>query len=270
MEAFHTTFEDEIIFSYNPASELHWTRVKTGKSFHLHHDAITLGEFSSWCPLPGNYLCFTGGGEDLRTMWSDVKRAMFSMHWFDVKRDFAITARPSMLTPRYSHASAYLDGYLYVIGGLADCSLKECERYSLKEERWEELPQMPIATFNHSLYLHDSPQMLYALGGNDDHYYGLDSILELSIETLVWRTLRIKLPSVSFCIACFRSGPLCFFVQDSLLYVFDRESITRVKALDNGIRSMSGPSYYSKGMLYTSVCRGAVNKLRIGSLTSKD
>jgi hypothetical protein len=71
-----------------------------------------------------------------------------------------------MYTGRVSHAAVYHSQYLYVLGGYSGGCLRECERYSCEENRWEVLPALPVAGFAMSAV--EVENSVYALGGTAD------------------------------------------------------------------------------------------------------
>jgi hypothetical protein len=107
-------------------------------------------QYSSVCEGPDNLLFITGGDSRQQEV---VSVQMDSL---------ALKNCPPMLTPRYSHGSAYFGGWLYVIGGYGT---KLCERYDL-QQTWTALPPLPTtATQYYSIGVVVSCDKLYCLGG---------------------------------------------------------------------------------------------------------
>jgi hypothetical protein len=133
-----------------------------------------------WSELPGGSLLITGGNPDVREV---VK--------IDTMRECAVSSQPPMHTARLGHAAVYHSQYLYVLGGYCGGFLSECERYVCAESRWEVLPALPVAGYAMSAVELDNS--LYALGGSD-HQSFLDSVQKLSLDSLTWELMQLKLP----------------------------------------------------------------------------
>jgi hypothetical protein len=130
--------------------------------------------------MPGDTLLITGGSPSV----CDVVR-------IDTLRELAVSTQPSMHIARYYHAAVLHAQYLYVLAGYSDSSvLSECERYIWAESRWEVLPALPVACFAMSAVELDNS--LYILGG----YAGanLDTVQKLSLDSLTWELMQLKLP----------------------------------------------------------------------------
>jgi hypothetical protein len=81
-------------------------------------------------------LLITGGG------WCGTREVVR----FDTCREFAVSQKPPMLTPRNLHAAVYHSQLLNIVGGsTAGNYLRECERYVCAERRWEALS--PLSQF---------------------------------------------------------------------------------------------------------------------------
>jgi hypothetical protein len=93
-----------------------------------------------------------------------------------------------MHTARHSHAAVYHSQYVYVLGYIC------CERYSCAGRRWEELPALPVASEGMSAVQVENS--LYALGGNRAGSY-LDTVQKLSLDSLTWELMQLKLPQVA-------------------------------------------------------------------------
>jgi hypothetical protein len=96
-----------------------------------------------------------------------------------------------MLTPRSFYAAVYYTPHLYILGGVADSYLSECERYVCAENRWEALPPLPTACQTASGVVVESN--LYALGGSGDCRPS-DFLQKLSLESLTWELMQFRLP----------------------------------------------------------------------------
>jgi hypothetical protein len=127
------------IYSYKHSTDqLHRTYVVTGKrsSHRVRSYNFKLG--CRWSEVPGGSLLITGGNNEDSRPGREVVR-------IDIRREFAVAHCASMLTPRLGHAAVYHTPHLYILGGVADSYLSECERYVCAENRWEALPPLPIA-----------------------------------------------------------------------------------------------------------------------------
>jgi len=176
-----------------------------------------------------------------------------------------------MLNARIRHNSVYTDGYLYVIGGIYSCNaLRECERFSVADSKWEAISPLPIAVYNHSVVVQESTQALYVIGGDTNGYSPTNAIQELNLRTQLWTQLSYTLPSASYGIPVFKSrrGSEDFYlVLDSKLYSWNPDSAPiQVKDLAANSSSFYGQSYYRQWTLYCSSYAGPVQQVWIGSL----
>jgi hypothetical protein len=78
------------------------------------------------------------------------------------------------------------------LGGHNSSLLSECERYVCAENRWEALPSLPRACAGTSGVVVESS--LYALGGMDDGGAYSNSVQKLSLESLTWELMQLRLP----------------------------------------------------------------------------
>jgi tetratricopeptide (TPR) repeat protein len=185
-----------------------------------------------WSELPGGSLLITGGycGGPSR----DVVRV-------DVGT-FAVSPQPPMHTARAGHAAVYHSQYVYVLGGWDYRYLSECERYVCAESRWEVLAALPVGGFGMSAV--ELQNSLYALGGNQ----GRDTVQKLSLDSLTWQLMQLKLPQAACDFPCFKKDTEVYFVSAETLYSFTPLEVKPIKTLPEGIRCIS--SYYSRGTLY--------------------
>jgi hypothetical protein len=149
-----------------------------------------------------------------------------------------------MHTARYHHAAVYHSQYLYVLGGYDEWS--KCERYVCAESRWEVLAALPVAgAYMSAVELHNS---LYALGGSHERGRDLDTVQKLSLDSLTWQLMKLKLPQAAFCFPCFKKDTEVYLVINKTLYSFTPLEVKPIETLPEHIRCRS--SYYSKGTLY--------------------
>jgi hypothetical protein len=186
--------------------------------------------------LPGGSLLITGG--DGFCGVRDVVRV-------DVGT-FAVSPQPPMHTARESHAAVYHSQYVYVLG------YKECERYVCAESIWEVLAALPVGGCGMSaVELHNS---LYALGGDQGIGEYLDTVQQLSLDSLTWQLMQLKLPQAAFDFPCFKKDTEVYLVINKTLYSFTPLEVKPIKTLPEAIYCYS--SYYSRGTLYYEYGRG--------------
>jgi hypothetical protein len=182
-----------------------------------------------WSELPGGNLLITGG-DDSR----EVVR-------IDTLREWAVSSRPPMHTARCYHTALYHSQYLYVLGGYR---MRGCERYVCAENRWEVLPALPVACSRMSAVEVESS--LYALGGKADS--ALDTVQKLSLDSLTWEVMQLKLPQAGYYLPCFKTDTQVYLVINKTVYSFTPLQVKEVKNVPRSIRCYS--SYYSRGTLY--------------------
>jgi hypothetical protein len=207
--------------------------------------------------LPGGGLLITGGRHP-----SAVREVVR----IDTRKEFAVVHCPPMLTRRVFHAAVYHTPHLYILGGVNYSCMSECERYVCAEHRWEALPPLPIACSSTSGVVVESS--LYALGGYGSGYY-LDSVQKLSLESLTWELMQLRLPYENIGIPCFKViDTEAYLVVKKTLCYFTALEVRPLKTLTKDIRSWSGASYYHRGTLYCSGVEGSVRSYEIGSLSN--
>jgi hypothetical protein len=192
--------------------------------------------------LPGGSLLITGGYDSREV----VK--------IDTLRECAVSSQPPMHTPRASHVAMYHSQYLYVLGP------KECERFVCPMSQWEVLPALPVA--GGAMSAVELENSLYALGG----FYVrlLDTVQKLSLDSLTWELMQLKLPQASYSIPCFKKDDEVYLVIGETLYSFTPFEVKQIKPLSESIRCYT--SYYSRGTLYYEA--GGIKSLAVGELTS--
>jgi hypothetical protein len=207
--------------------------------------------------VPGGSLLFTGGRNEVSSSVREVVR-------IDVGT-FEVSPQRDMLTPRRFHAAVYHTPHLYILAGWNGRFLSECERYVCAENRWEALPPLPRACKCTSGVVVESS--LYALGGIAG--LSLDLVQKLSLESLTWKLMQLRLPYAGSVIPCFKLKDTdVYLVVNKTLCSFTGLEVRPLKTLTQDIGSWYGASYYRRGTLYCSSEGGAVRSLEIGSLTS--
>jgi hypothetical protein len=217
-------------------NQLHRVNLLTGEQSKHEVPHYQFKACCHWSELPGGSLLITGGGA-CQAEVRDVVRV-------DVGT-FAVSPQPPMHTARSAHAAVYHSQYVYVLGGFNyPRSLSECERYVCAESRWEVLAALPVGGMGMSaLELHNS---LYALGGVGDRE--LDTVQKLSLDSLTWQLMQLKLPQTAWIFPCFNKDTEVCLVINKTLYSFTPLDVKPIKTLPEDIECYS--SYYSRGTLY--------------------
>jgi hypothetical protein len=182
---------------------------------------------------------------------------------FTSDKDFTVSPQPPMQSARADHAALYHSQYVYVMGG---SNTSECERFVCEESRWEELPALPVGgEFMNLVELENS---IYALGGKDNQ--ALDTVQQLSLDSLTWEVLQLKLPAKAHWFPCLKSNTQVFMVIDKTLYSFTPLEIRPIKTVPKNIMCLS--SYFSRGTLYHEdliTVFDSIYSLELGELTSQ-
>jgi hypothetical protein len=219
---------------YN-TNKLHMANLLTGEQSCHEVPSYQFKWGCRWSELPGGSLLITGGIPAVREA---VK--------IDTLREYAVCSLPPMHTARYDHAAVYHSQYLYVLGGLNSSRLlRECERYSCAESRWEVLPPLPVTGFAmNSVEVENS---VYALGGRADRR--LDTVQKLSLDNLTWELMQLKLPKRKFYFCCFKTDTQVILAINKTLYLLTPLEVKAVMTLPQSIGNCTS-SYYSGGTLY--------------------
>jgi hypothetical protein len=104
---------------------------------------------------------------------------------------------------------------------------------------------------------------LYALGGWADS--NLDTVQKLSLDSLTWELMPLKLPQPALKFPCFKTDNQVFLLIEETLYSFTPLQIKPIKTVAHGV--WCERSYYSRGTLYYSD-EWTLSSLAIGELTS--
>jgi hypothetical protein len=226
------------------------TNLLTGEQSCHRVPGYQFKHYSTWSELPGGSLLITGG-------YPAVKEVV----QIDALRESALSSQPSMRTARYQHAAVYHSQYLYVLGGYSRGALRECERYVCAESRWEGLRALPSASFDMSAV--ELGNSLYALGGLSNRRV-LHSVQKLSLNSLTWELMQLKLPQAAIRPACFKTDSQVYLVIKETLYSFSPLEVKPVKTLPEDINSRM--SDYSRGTLYYEDGY-RIRSLAVGELT---
>jgi hypothetical protein len=217
-------------------------------------------EFRGICQLnelPDGSLVITGGSSGA-TATSEVEK-------IDTLREFALSSLPPMHTPRYCHAAVVHYQYLYVLAGWNAIPLRRCERYVWAESRWEDLPELPVAGSNMSAVVLDNS--LYALGGSTAAFIQLDTVQKLSLDSLTWELMDLKLPFEACSFPCFKIETQVFLQINWALYSFTPLEFKKIKTLDIDDIYSSLASCYGRGILYYTATMNGMHSIQLGELT---
>jgi hypothetical protein len=89
---------------------------------------------------------------------------------------------------------------------------------------------------------------LYALGGYNDEG-ALDTVQKLSLDSLTWELMQLRLPHAAASFACFKTETQVYLVIKKTLYSFTPLQVKKIKAWHYRIdRCFS--SYYTRNTLY--------------------
>jgi hypothetical protein len=244
-ELISTSVRPQFLYSCN-YNRLLRANLLTGEQTCQSIPAYRFKENCRWSELPGGSLLITGGS------------ALRDVGKIDTLREWAVSSQPPMHTARGQHAAVYYAQYVYVLGGYNLRYLSECERYSCTESRWEVLAALPVAGAAMSaIELHNS---LYALGGQGDRDY-LDTVQKLSLDSLTWQLMQLKLPQAASYFPNFKTDTEVYLVIQRTLYSFTPLEVKPIRTLPKDIRCCS--NYYSRGTLYY-IAYGALDSLALG------
>jgi hypothetical protein len=103
---------------------------------------------------------------------------------------------------------------------------------------------------------------LYALGGYD-HPRRFDTVQRLSLDSLTWELMQLKLPKAASWFPCFKRDTEVYLVIENTLYSFTPLHIKAVKTLPRCIGCVT--SYYTRGSLYY-FSTGKIEHLALGEI----
>jgi hypothetical protein len=102
---------------------------------------------------------------------------------------------------------------------------------------------------------------LTSLGGWNGESY-LDSVQKLSLDSLTWELIQLKLPQAKSSFPCFKNDTQVYLVIEKTLYSFTPLQVKPIKTL---FEIWCYSSHYSRGTLYHEL--GSLS-LAVGELTS--
>jgi hypothetical protein len=104
---------------------------------------------------------------------------------------------------------------------------------------------------------------LYALGGYAEE--DLDTVQKLSLDSLTWELMQLKLPQAASLFPCFKSDSQVYLVIDETLHSFTPLQVKPIKTVPQCMECRT--SYYSRGTLYY-LSNWGIESLAVGELTS--
>mmetsp|Transcript_30326 Transcript_30326/g.53576 ORF Transcript_30326/g.53576 Transcript_30326/m.53576 type:complete len:280 (-) Transcript_30326:3-842(-) len=243
---------------YRDAKKMMILCTKTGRKSYCRIIGMHELERYSTCVSPGGVIYLTGGFRDGYICTDDSY--CLSYH---AMREFACVALPSMISAKSQHASVYYKDYIYAI-----CS-SSCERLSLTEGTWEEIPLQPQLSYDVHAILIETSASLYTFGIGSESK-ALSAVQMLNLNTLTWSVLLVNyLPEPNSYIG------IHFKVDDTRIYIclhgglyayhIGTNTFSRVKALSikNLERSIG---HYRDGHLYQEIIYKLPNVVNIGEL----
>eukprot|EP00359_Climacostomum_virens_P004062 CAMPEP_0204906612 /NCGR_PEP_ID=MMETSP1397-20131031/6065_1 /ASSEMBLY_ACC=CAM_ASM_000891 /TAXON_ID=49980 /ORGANISM="Climacostomum Climacostomum virens, Strain Stock W-24" /LENGTH=431 /DNA_ID=CAMNT_0052075613 /DNA_START=904 /DNA_END=2196 /DNA_ORIENTATION=+ len=240
----------QYIYSYDWGSvsnSLFRTTLSTGEIRKEKLRNHNISRYCVWCEVAGGDIYFTGGQAHGNSLSNEVVRVSAS--------SLEVTQKAGMLSERLGHGSVYYKDYLYAIGGYNGGEMRECERLSVSEDRWEALPPLPEGCCNRNVVVVKDTECLYFLGKDKlfdgSEYFGV--IQRFSLGWLEWDVIPLRIRINASNIACFSKESELWFVVRGTLYCFNAitESLSLIKYVGE-IESHHGPSYYHRGYLYCS------------------
>jgi hypothetical protein len=228
------------------------TNLLTGELSCLTTLGFRYKQFPRWRELPGGRLLITGGWNRSFAVREVVK--------VDTLREWAVCTQPPMHTARFNHAAVYHSQCLYVLGGWDSSVLSECERYLCAETRWEVLPALPEGGSAMSAVVLDIS--IYALGGFG-HPTRLDTVQKLSLDSLTWELMQLKLPHSAYHFPCLTTDSGVYLVIKGSLFSFTPFQVKLIKTLPQADYK-SDMSYYSRGTLYCTY-NSSFRSFKLGS-----
>jgi Kelch motif len=95
---------------------------------------IMFKEYAAWIDLPTGEIFYCGGGHPISS------NEVYLLNPYT--QTYKIL--PNMLNSRHSHAIAYSNGSVYILGGIKNMiflssKIKDCEKYSLDQGKWEKI-----------------------------------------------------------------------------------------------------------------------------------
>ena len=103
-----------------------------------------------------------------------------------------------MLQARSGFGCCVTNDSIYTAGGLSpgkQQAISNCEVYNISENKWHQLPNLPVGTFSLSLSIYNKNNLL-AVGGTDDQKRHLTTIWMLGLLNISkWQRINVTLVS---------------------------------------------------------------------------
>eukprot|EP00357_Protocruzia_adherens_P002336 CAMPEP_0114990506 /NCGR_PEP_ID=MMETSP0216-20121206/10838_1 /TAXON_ID=223996 /ORGANISM="Protocruzia adherens, Strain Boccale" /LENGTH=524 /DNA_ID=CAMNT_0002353697 /DNA_START=175 /DNA_END=1746 /DNA_ORIENTATION=- len=168
---------NNVILEYDLAAD-RWGKLSVPPQLTLLSYTISIG-------LPDGRILMTGG---LNSSFTNVSSSVFMYNY----QTRTVTTKASLRQNRYTHALAYLQGYVYAIGGrsLNGC-LTSCERYNIQANVWEMAAPMNFKRCTlTAVTVNDA--FIYVFGGYDGTKR-VDTIEFYEHNSNVWTILDVKM-----------------------------------------------------------------------------
>jgi len=132
--------------------------------------------------------------------------------------------RANMISSRDSHAMCYIDGFIYVIGGISDEEEKKtvtrkCEKYDVFQDKWTPIAELSIPICNHCATPFNG-KYIYCFGGRNQQGKLNNTILRYTIETDSWNCLKLRSLNKAKLRFSLTSQAACTQINDEQIFVF--------------------------------------------------
>jgi hypothetical protein len=244
--------EPKFIYTLN-RQKLTKTNIMTDECTHVNLASVWSFTLLSFAEVPGGSLLFA------------YKKCLMNI---DTTREYAVTARASLLSGLYQNTSVYYENYLYFVGQYSE----RCARYVCDQDRWElfgKLPRKPseILPPFMSLVMMEATRSIYVIGSSYVAIAGL--IWRLDVISLTIERLNLKLPRDGHQLCCFMVSSVAteiYMLMGKHLYSFtpSTNQIQLIKEVNSRINP-EGPCYFRGGTLHFSLYEGSL-ELEIGDL----
>jgi hypothetical protein len=107
---------------------------------------------------------------------------------------------------------------------------------------------------------------LYALGGSTAGGKNLDTVQKLSLDSLTWELMDLKLPFEACSFPCFKIETQVFLLINWALYSFTPLEFKKIKTLDIDDIYSSITSCYGRGILYYTTLMHGIHSIQLGEL----
>ena len=163
------------IFKYD--SNQKWTLLPN-KTNHLFTEMFRV------CPISNFAYIITGG----------VLNFLSSNETYYYHISSEIVKKQDMINPRRAHGTVLLRDYVYVCGGInsESLSIQSCERYSIDQNKWEPIADLPSCKSHVTLCAVNNNKILSFGGDNNENITNTIDLYEYDKD--IWLQLSITLP----------------------------------------------------------------------------